>query len=93
MPATVDDLFGGEVDFADGVVFGVGQVEFIADQAGALGAVEGGLGEGAVVEAGGACADGVEVLAFEVGDDDAVMAGVGDEEPVAEACRPVILPG
>ena len=73
-----------QVDGADGVVLGVGDVEGLADQAHPLRAVERGLVEVAVDQARRSpvpidvgCLPSRSVI------DDPVVAGVGDEQPLA----------
>ena len=76
---------GAEVDAADGVVLGVGYVEGIAHQLHPLWVVEGRGGITAVCEALGAGSNCGLRLSVQIGDHDAVVVGVGDEQAVARA--------
>ena len=67
------------------MVFGVSDVENVADQFQTLRVVEGGAGVAAVGKVLGAGADYRRRAAVQVGDDDAVVVGVGDEQSVAGA--------
>ena len=83
MPAIVRDLAFLQFDLADGVVLGVGDVESLAGQVHALRAVERRLLEIAIVKAFFTAADRDRVGAIEVGLNDPIMAGIGDEQSLA----------
>ncbi|OPY90386.1 MAG: hypothetical protein A4E73_02523 [Syntrophaceae bacterium PtaU1.Bin231] len=71
-----------QVHPADRVVVGIGDVQDLSVQGHALRIAEAGLGEGAVPEARLPAADQrIGLPAGKVVDDDAVMSGIGDEEP------------
>ncbi len=71
-----------QVHGAEGVVFGVGDVEDVAHQRHALGTVEFGLLERAVGQARSAVADQNGMLTIEIGHHVTVVAGIGDEQAI-----------
>ena len=77
------DGFGFRVDDAQRVVFGVGDVKVAVVKGEPLQPEKLRFVVATVGQADAAGADGVDELAVEVGDDDAVMARVADEEPFA----------
>ena len=76
---------GGQVHAADGMVFGVGNVQRIAHQFHALRMVEGRAGVVPVRKVLGAGTDDSLRLPVQIGDDDAVVVGVRNEQSVARA--------
>ena len=76
---------GSQIHPADGMVLGVGHVQRIAHQFHALGVVERGGGIVAVHEGFRSRTDDGLRLSLQVGDDDAVVVGVRNEQSVARA--------
>ena len=83
MPAIVVTVLLLEIDGADRVIFGVGDVQRLAVQAHPLGTIERRPVEAAVVKPFVAAADRDRLGPVEVGLDDPVMAGIGDEQALA----------
>ncbi len=77
------DGFLGQVNDSDHVVFGISHVEFVADQHGPLGVIEGRVGISSVLPTDRSAADRFLECSVESGDDNAVVVGVGDEQSAA----------
>ena len=76
------DSFLLQVDLAQHVILGIGHVEHVLAQRHALRMIEAGLVKVAVLGADLARADRLDQCAVELGDHDAVVIAVGDEQPV-----------